>query len=77
MTLTTTCRFEKRNFMMHVNILNRTAILVKLGHILWRKRLLVFPLMSYDTLQKSHIGRVLPQNNVLSNSVIKPFPLNI
>ncbi len=33
---------------MHVNMLNKTTILVKLGHILWRKCPLVFPLMSYD-----------------------------
>ncbi len=30
------------------NMLHKTAILVKSGHILWRKCPLVFPLMSYN-----------------------------
>ncbi len=47
-TLTANCGFEKRNLMMHVHTSHKTAILVKPGHILWRKCPLVFPLMSYD-----------------------------
>ncbi len=44
-TLTVTQCFEKQNLMMHINMLHKTAILVKLGHILQRKYLLVFPPM--------------------------------
>ncbi len=47
-TLTTTHCFEKWNLTMRVNTLHKTAILVKPGHILHRKRPLVFPLMSYN-----------------------------
>ncbi len=47
-TMTTTCGFEKQNKTLHINMLHKTAILVKPGHILWRKCPLVFPLMSYD-----------------------------
>ncbi len=35
---------------MHVNMLHKTAILLKLGFILWRKCPLVFPVMFYDAL---------------------------
>ncbi len=44
-TLTVSYCFEKQNLMMHVNTSHKTAILVKLGHILQRKYPLVFPLM--------------------------------
>ncbi len=47
-TLTAIRCFEKWNFTMHVNTLHKIAILVKPGHIFWRKFPLVFPLMSYN-----------------------------
>ncbi len=46
-TLTTNRGFEKRNSTMHGHTSHKTALLVKLGHILCRKCSLVFPLMSY------------------------------
>ncbi len=53
---------------MHVNMLHKTAILVKLGHILWRRCPLVSPLMSYDcsvSLQPLFSEAVLNINLVL------------
>ncbi len=41
-------RFKKWNLTMHVDVLHKTAVLVKPGPILWSKCPLVFPLMSYN-----------------------------
>ncbi len=46
--VTLTHCFEKRNLTMHINTSHKTAILVKSGHILQTKCLLVFPLMFDD-----------------------------
>ncbi len=47
-TLTATCGLEKQKLTMHINMLHKTAILVKLGHILRKICPLVFPPMSCE-----------------------------
>ncbi len=52
---------------MHVNKSHKTAILVKLGHILQRKCPLVFSLMSYDcsVCLQPFIYLAVPNNDLL------------
>ncbi len=56
---------------MHVNTLHKTTVLVKPGHILWRKCPLVFPLMSYDC----SVCSLLLSGAVLNNDLLLQLQL--
>ncbi len=57
-------QLRKQNLTMHVSKLHKTSILVKSGHILWRKGPLVFPLMSYHCSASTLWFMEVPESNM-------------